>query len=711
MSAALDIGQPPETRLGPFFFTYRPHAGEDAITVPGYFVPFNWPPPGQPGRAAPSSSFVYTQFAPSPVQPVWSMSADTLVQCNNPAPPSSPSPSSSYETAATTPMSSNWPNPYGSSSRPPSHDAWLPVQHPASSSVAKPIPTPRMDMSPPSALVQGGAEECPVSSSYGAAIWSPGGYKPAPGTAPYPIVPEISITEASTSSPSLLAESIGRHTALFNGYATPHGHLTPDCTPPDPARLTQPCSTKLTTPCPSSQMATSKIVDDVDLSDLELSDLEHELETRHHQRKPLPTEWLIPERSYSPIDLMDVDEVPESPTLEHPARPSSVTSSVDGSLGLRRRRGQILRGERPTSCLPYISSPDLAPSPRVLKAKSMSALGVTSGEELEIRRLLTVKTRRAPSPPLLTLNPLVLEDVVNMPWSKGMVQVKGNGPQHLSPSSSSSLFTEERPECYVGPGSLSSFLSQEPQPTAVAKTASSTKEAISSLAELLKDSLVIAEPSEGCPSPSSKSELDLDFEKDIMWSDRVVIGDSVLDCTNSRDCRLECEALLEKGSGSPIPRNAVRACRKARDLIEPQRDHGDSDESKRDGDWPYLASAHELDIEDAFGRKKSFAPAPRGYVHIDDVSLSSGTHSTSSLGDHSSSSGSLADMEEQAHCDDTDDCQSEVSFESGGPTISPCTSCGGPDKLLLSLYLGRGPLATIVELSDEDSPKARSHQR
>lgn len=87
-----DVG---ETRLGPFFFTFRPTSDGDAVTIPGILVPLQWPPgstnpgPSFDPSAAPYSAFVYTEFSAAPVQPVWSV-GDGVVA--NWIPPTLPTP-------------------------------------------------------------------------------------------------------------------------------------------------------------------------------------------------------------------------------------------------------------------------------------------------------------------------------------------------------------------------------------------------------------------------------------------------------------------------------------------------------------------------------------------------------------------------------------------------------------------------------------------
>lgn len=87
--------------LGPFFFTFRPSAVGSPVTVPGFFVPLQWPPPNaaltQPRGG---SSFVFTDFSndalPRP-HPVWNAGNLPTQPPSQPRPPRpQPSRSSSH---------------------------------------------------------------------------------------------------------------------------------------------------------------------------------------------------------------------------------------------------------------------------------------------------------------------------------------------------------------------------------------------------------------------------------------------------------------------------------------------------------------------------------------------------------------------------------------------------------------------------------------
>ncbi|BEI87072.1 hypothetical protein CcaverHIS002_0704180 [Cutaneotrichosporon cavernicola] len=551
---------------------------------------------------------------------------------------------------------------------------------------------------------------------------------------------------------------------------------------------TSPDSPKFTLPRSSSKMAIGHLVHDVDLSDKDLSDLERELQTRHHERKSLPTEWLIPTRTPSPSELMYVDEVPESPILERPARPVSADSTFDMSFGLRRRAGQILREDRPASCLPSLPHADLTPPPAVPKAKSMSALRVTAEEEMEVNRLLGIQARCAPLSPPLPLTLAALEDVINTSWSEGESQileplpvskrvmnpsveyggcdkplgpVRSPGSKNLTvlvedwepesptpvrtiasqnprgqprksgsasndvvnggsndsavskcnlsttptiPSRSSSLFVEGPHGNYADHGSPSPVTSQESRHTTAVKQASSMDKAVSSLAEMLKDTLVIADPSERRPSPSSKSDLDFDFPEDAMWSDEVVAGNTAF---NNENGHFEQERLLPMGS--PVLHESM-TWREAHGLTDADWGDANGGGSEMDVGSKDPSSPDLLDIESAFGQRSSFTPAPLGYVHIDELSFSSGALSHLSSGARTDSFGSVVDSDSdgQAHDTDIDGHKPEASIESDpSRAILPCTCCPNPSKMSF-LYMHRGPLPTIAEVSDEESPTAQS---
>lgn len=77
-----------ETRLGPFFFTFRPTPASPAVTVPGILIPLQWPPstasspaPFDPGLHPSGASFVFTEFeaAPHPAVRVAAAASDTSV--------------------------------------------------------------------------------------------------------------------------------------------------------------------------------------------------------------------------------------------------------------------------------------------------------------------------------------------------------------------------------------------------------------------------------------------------------------------------------------------------------------------------------------------------------------------------------------------------------------------------------------------------------
>lgn len=80
----------PETRLGPYLFTFRPTGDGEPITIPGLLVPLQWPVETSPAtsfnpQSAPYSAFVYTEFSAAPVQPVWNVGSQ--LQASWVAPP------------------------------------------------------------------------------------------------------------------------------------------------------------------------------------------------------------------------------------------------------------------------------------------------------------------------------------------------------------------------------------------------------------------------------------------------------------------------------------------------------------------------------------------------------------------------------------------------------------------------------------------------
>jgi hypothetical protein len=163
------------------------------------------------------------------------------------------------------------------------------------------------------------------SSPYDVVTWTKDDAALARGGPSNIIVPEIAITPASNSTPSLalpsLPESLRRMRTLTlrnNCDFSPTGHLTPTASPQRSPHSTPPSSPK---------MSISNLVSDI--PDEQADFLERELHIRYHERKSLPSQWVGPARSTSPVETVHIDQVPESPTRERPARSISPASSAD----------------------------------------------------------------------------------------------------------------------------------------------------------------------------------------------------------------------------------------------------------------------------------------------------------------------------------------------------------------------------------------------
>lgn len=259
-----------ETRLGPFFFTFRPQPGSKAITVPGFLVPLQWPPTNQ-SSVAPYSSFVFTEFAPSPVQPVWSVSPDSVAQWTGPAPP--------------TPEAS----PFGNlQPLPTSHRTSL--QPPTTASAPTTAPN-----RPSSRAEEGDVSAQPSSPRPVTRDVSDAGGESTTAPSLHTTLPAISITKGTDSSPSPSPPSL-------RGSGSDHHVIT--AAPRFRAKSVSPISTE--------SLGTT------------LCNTDYELPPKMGQRRCIPDEWTKQEaRAPTPIAVVDVDDAPPSPTRERPLSAAS----------------------------------------------------------------------------------------------------------------------------------------------------------------------------------------------------------------------------------------------------------------------------------------------------------------------------------------------------------------------------------------------------
>lgn len=239
------------------------------------------------------------------------------------------------------------------------------------------------------------------------------------------------------------------------------------------------------------------------------------------------------------------------------------------------------------------------------------------------------------------------------------------------------------------------------------------KEAVASLAEMLKETLVVTESKDGHAHPSSESELDFDFADDTMWSDELAVGYPSFNSEDQNYDRSQLERARLLQNGSPAPRDAMPSP-EAPCLADADSNDADCEGSEVDRDSPASPSSHLLDIERAFGRKHLIAPSTQGYVEIDEMTfasaLSSSAFSCTSSGALTSSFGSVADSDKQMSRGEVDGSGhgSQVPIEFGPcPAMLPCSCSPSPRKLPFP-YERHAFLPTIVEVSEEESPTALS---
>lgn len=365
MTSSTSLPMGGETRLGPFFFTFRPQPGSEAITIPAFLVPLQWPPTEQSTtRAAPYSSFVYTEFAPSPVHPVWSVSSDCVAQWTGAAPPTpDPSPHCPPQDL------------------PPSHGpSSLDVRLPGSGD-EPPLQVPQDSLPPPTGD-DNEQEPCSQAVEHS----REGAYSTRPSS-------DLGLDSAGDDDEGGTPRKVDTCTTVPS-IAISRGTDSATPSPPNIPSLPSSSYQLATAPPTRVQSVNTSTATDTSLSRT-LCNSDYEVPQKKTARKSIPDEWTKQQaRPSTPFEVVDIDDAPVSPTLERPTsaasvnpyvRPSCVTDGRSPTPSLRRRPTVLLRPEsqsRPASCSPRLSHDDLkAPSlPSVLRTKSMSALRLTSGE-------------------------------------------------------------------------------------------------------------------------------------------------------------------------------------------------------------------------------------------------------------------------------------------------------------------------------------------
>lgn len=220
------------------------------------------------------------------------------------------------------------------------------------------------------------------------------------------------------------------------------------------------------------------------------------------------------------------------------------------------------------------------------------------------------------------------------------------------------------------------------------------QEAVATLADMLQKTLVITEYLDGQVNPPRASDVEVEVLEERGSSlaesegEEEKVGELESDSEYEYDSpprhtnRTEGDRLLGPDSSSP---RGAPSWRGSPCLHPPQA---------RDRNSP---SPHFLDLDRAFQapRTQSYSPAPDGYVHIDDTTITSAWSDDADADDEE-------EGEEGKVYDEDEPADVSISIESiPSPVLSPTRS---PCSVRRFPYDRYGSLPTIPEVDEEDSP-------
>lgn len=223
------------------------------------------------------------------------------------------------------------------------------------------------------------------------------------------------------------------------------------------------------------------------------------------------------------------------------------------------------------------------------------------------------------------------------------------------------------------------------------------QEAVATLADMLEQTLVITEYIDGQVSAPRASDVEVEVLGDGTLSPAVDNLNSPPSSYGDEDYdgrvygRSERACLL--ASGSPTPRGTT-SWRGSPPCLHPR-----GSRTSQSLNW--------LDVDNSFSapRFTSYAPAPDGYIHIDDTTLTSvWSVDADDMDDTDTSDGSEVRLVpiEEGDVDD-EDAQADVEF-SVKSVPSPLRSPVSPSSVRRYLYDCGGTLPTIPEVDEYDSP-------
>lgn len=209
------------------------------------------------------------------------------------------------------------------------------------------------------------------------------------------------------------------------------------------------------------------------------------------------------------------------------------------------------------------------------------------------------------------------------------------------------------------------------------------QEAVATLADMLQRTLVITDYLDGQLNRPRASDVKVEVLNDQSHDDE---AEEVDELDSSSDS--------EVGVVMHASYRSERGCLLASGTPTPQGSPSRQGSPRRNS-----PSTHFLDLDRAF-RTRSYSPAPPGYVHIDDTTITSIT-STSDADDEADEVGE--GNEESQESQESEESFADVLFDSVESGPSPVSSPYSPGMSRFPYEHG-GSLPTIPEVSEEGSP-------